>query len=164
MFSNTRKKLVNLNLSSADFYYLSMSGKRSDVVGRSRLFSVSMSMTSLASVEKRKTTLQLLTIDSYNWRCERWMLMCRFHNIVGQAAYESVVLKLICFSYDSAIKQEQLKEYGVHASGNQNKWKHNGKRTYQCKQRLLALCHIRLVNDHGGHLVNQPCLKLIGKG
>jgi len=25
----------------------------------------------------------------------------------------------------------------------------------QCKQRV-ALCHIGLVKDHGGHLVNQP--------
>ena len=27
----------------------------------------------------------------------------------------------------------------------------------------MSLCHIGLVKDHGGHLVNQPCLSLFDK-
>jgi len=33
----------------------------------------------------------------------------------------------------------------------------------QCKQSGV-LCYIGLVKDHGGHLVNQPCLSLFEKG
>jgi len=36
-----------------------------------------------------------------------------------------------------------------------NKRKHNGKITDRCTQRV-SLCHIGLVKDSGGHLVNQP--------
>jgi len=42
------------------------------------------------------------------------------------------------------------------------KTQHNGKRIEQGNKKF-ALCHIRWVKDHGGHLVNQPHLKLIGK-
>jgi len=32
----------------------------------------------------------------------------------------------------------------------------------QFKQRL-SLCHIGLTNEHGGYLINKPCLKIIDK-
>ena len=40
--------------------------------------------------------------------------------------------------------------------------KHNGTIADQCKQRGM-LCHIGLVKDRGGHLVNQPRLSLFVK-
>ena len=38
----------------------------------------------------------------------------------------------------------------------------NGKTTDQFEQRV-SLCHIGLVKDHGGHLVNQPRLSIFEK-
>jgi len=38
----------------------------------------------------------------------------------------------------------------------------NGTTADQCKQRW-ALCHLELVKDCGGHLVNQPRLSLFEK-
>jgi len=52
-------------------------------------------------------------------------------------------------------------QLSVNISINEN----NGEITHQCRQRL-SLCHIGFVNDHGGHLVNQPIyyvLKIVEK-
>jgi len=53
-------------------------------------------------------------------------------------------------SYDSTNKQKQCKSY--HA---EEQPMVNGKRTDQCKHKL-SLCHIGLVKDIRGRLVNEP--------
>jgi len=49
-----------------------------------------------------------------------------------------------------------------HHSEYESKWKCNEAMVEQCKQRGV-LCHIGLVRDHSGHVVNQHCFSVIEK-
>jgi len=76
------------------------------------------------------------------------------------------MLQRFIVSYDSANNQKHYKK-PLHQtkpiiSEHQSKWKCNGAIADQRKQRGV-LCHVGLVKDHGGHLVNQPCLLVLEK-
>jgi len=87
-------------------------------------------------------------------------LQHRFHCIVmSQQDVNPVYWEwtMVIVSYDSANKQEHYKKPLHWANQPQQRtleqWKCNGAMVDQCKQRGV-LCHIGLVRDHGGHLVN----------
>ena len=63
---------------------------------------------------------------------------------------------MVNVSYDTVNKQKQYKKPSAlgkpTVSEHQSKWKYNGIIADQCKQKVV-LCHIGLVRDHRGHLV-----------